>query len=56
MPRLHETLRTTKAPGAQRLLNSSLVIVALVLFSRPEDGQNTLAQRADEHPALNENS
>jgi Tol biopolymer transport system component len=52
MPRLYETLRTAKAPGAQRLLNASLVIVAFVLFSRPADGQNTLAQRADEHPNI----
>ncbi len=47
-----KTLRTAKSSGAQRSLNTSLVIVTLLLFSTPTDGQNTLAPRAGEHPNI----
>src|SRR6266480_2477707 len=52
MPYMYKTLRAAKSSGAQRSLNTSLVIVTLVLFSTPTDGQNTLASRAGEHPNI----
>ena len=52
MPCPYKTLRTSECSGARRLLNSSLAIFTLVLFSTPTQGQTALAPQTGEHPNI----